>query len=66
MTDIYELIKKAKADKQERGGAPSYVVLSELQSIVLEELRKELNSLYSQGKIRVGETLNSKYVDTTE
>jgi hypothetical protein len=41
---------------------PDYVTLNELSSAVVEELRIELNNLFCQGKIRVGDTLNGKYI----
>jgi hypothetical protein len=42
--------------------APDYVTLNELSSAVVTELRRELNNLFSQGKIKVGDTLNGKYI----
>ena len=41
---------------------PDYVTLNELSSAVIDELRGELNNLFCQGKIRVGDTLNGKYI----
>ena len=41
---------------------PDYVTLNELSSAVVEELRSELNNLFCQGMIRVGDTLNGKYI----
>lgn len=41
---------------------PSHVTLNELSKAVNDELRKELNNLFSQGKIKVGDTLNGKYI----
>lgn len=41
---------------------PDYVTLNELSSAVIDELRSELNNLFCQGKIRVGDTLNGKYI----
>ena len=42
--------------------APDYVTLNELSSAVITELRRELNDMFCQGKINVGDTLNSKYI----
>lgn len=41
---------------------PDHVTLNELSSAVIDELRSELNNLFCQGKIRVGDTLNGKYI----
>lgn len=41
---------------------PSHVTMLELTRAIGEETRKALNELYQQGKIRVGETLNDKYI----
>jgi hypothetical protein len=41
---------------------PDYVTLNELSSVVIDELRSELNNLFCQGKIKVGDTLNGKYI----
>ena len=51
-------LHNAKVGKVE----PTHVTLNELSSAINTELRKELNNLFSQGKIRVGDTLNGKYI----
>lgn len=57
MSKLDEL-HNAKVGKVE----PTHVTLNELSSAINTELRKELNNLFSQGKIRVGDTLNGKYI----
>ena len=57
MSKLDEL-HNAKVGKVE----PTHVTLNELSSAINTELRKELNNLFSQGKIKVGDTLNGKYI----
>lgn len=57
MSKLDEL-HNAKVGKVE----PTHVTLNELSSAINTELRKELNDLFSQGKIKVGDTLNRKYI----
>lgn len=51
-------IHNAKLGKME----PTHVTIGELSQALNEEMRNTLNDLFCQGKIRVGDTLNGKYI----
>lgn len=51
-------LHNAKAGKVQ----PDHVTLNELSKAVNNELRSELNNLFCQGKIKVGDILNGKYI----
>ena len=44
---------------------PSIVTLMELTREINTDVRKALNSLFKEGKIRVGDTINDKYIVLT-
>lgn len=58
LMSVLDEIHKSKAGKV----APDHVTMNELTSSVIEKTKKALNELYLQGKIRVGDTLNGKYI----
>lgn len=62
MKDVIEHVRDVIAEKREKMLHPDYAILTEVQSRVLAEMRAELNALYKQGVIDVGETLNNKYI----
>ncbi len=41
---------------------PTHVTIVELSKALNEEMRNALNDLFCQGKIKVGDTLNGKYI----
>lgn len=41
---------------------PDHVTMIELTSLVLSELKGELNAMFKEGQITVGDTLNGKYI----
>lgn len=55
---LLELICRIVEEKKQSGAFPEYVLSKE----VYDEVSKSLNSLYSQGKIKVGKTLNYKWI----
>lgn len=53
---LLELISRIVEEKKQSGAFPQHVLSKE----VYDEVARSLNSLYSQGKIKVGNTLNYK------
>ena len=51
-------IHQSKVGKKE----PDHVVLTELLLAVSKDVRSVLNELVAEGRIRSGETLNSRYI----
>lgn len=41
---------------------PDHVTMIELTSAVMSELKGELNAMFKEGEITVGDTLNGKYI----
>lgn len=44
---------------------PTHVTLNELSDAIHKDLRNELNELFKEGKIKVGDTVNGKYIVNT-
>lgn len=55
---LLEVISRIVEEKKQSGVFPNYALSKE----VYDEVSKSLNSLYSQGKIKVGDTLNYKWI----
>jgi hypothetical protein len=62
MTDIFSIIQDITSAKQEAHTEPSYALEREVLDKVTKEAKKELNGLYTQGKIDVGKTINDKWI----
>ena len=60
MKDVIEHVRDVIEEKKEKMQHPDYAILTEVQSRVLAEL----NALYKQGVIEVGETLNHNTLNT--
>lgn len=63
--ELLTLIKTMEKEREEAHRAPSYILYRELVGRAdtdEQTLRKQLNSLYSQNLIHVGDTLNDKYI----
>lgn len=48
--------------KREKNKTPLHCLYSELQSEIVKRLNSELNQLFRDGEIEVGETLNDKWI----
>jgi len=61
---IIEIINWIEADKKARNIFPTHATFREILKIHgrREEAVKELNNLYVEGKIKVGDTVNDKYI----
>lgn len=55
---LYNLIKHIQERKTNSGVAPAHVLKIEIDT----EVNKALNNLYKDGKIRIGRTLNDKWI----
>lgn len=57
---IFRTIAAIEREKEAAGKMPAHAMYEDL----ISKMRDALNSLYSQGRIRVGNTINSKYITT--
>lgn len=57
---IFRTISAIEREKETAGKMPSHAMYEDLTA----KVRDALNRLYSQGKIKVGNTINSKYMTT--
>lgn len=64
--DILELIRRLQREREERHIVPTHVEFAHLMNEASKEIRRELNSLYQEGKIDVKETVNGKAVSVKE
>lgn len=62
MIDVLELIRRLQKEREKRHIVPSHVEFAHLMNEASKEIRRELNSLYQEGKIDVRETVNGKAV----
>lgn len=56
---LLEVIRRIVEDKRKSDIFPDYALSKE----VYEEVGRSLNNLYAQGKIKVGQTLNYKWIE---
>ena len=59
MIDVIQIIASIEADKESKNVFPSHALLPEIMIKVMSEVRDELNSLVSEGKLNWCETLNT-------
>jgi len=61
--NITEIINQIEADKKARNIFPTYALFMEIAKVHgnIKEARSELNKLYLDGKIKIGETANDRY-----
>lgn len=57
---IFRTIAAIEREKEADGKMPAHAIYEDL----ISKMRDALNRLYSQGRIRVGNTINSKYITT--
>ena len=62
MIDVLDLIRRLQREREERHIVPSHVEFAHLMNEASKEVRKELNSLYQEGRIGINETINGKAV----
>lgn len=64
--DILAEIKSISAKKREENILPDHVLSSELFSKLIDEAKKELNTLFQEKKIAYGKTLNDIWFKVNE
>ncbi|KQS33958.1 hypothetical protein [Dyadobacter sp. Leaf189] len=56
---VLQLVEELIRNRKDRGIAPAHATFVEL----VTEVRQSLNRLHIKGKIKVGNTINDKYID---
>ena len=56
---LMQVINEIVQDKQSARKFPTYATKRE----VYDKVRKALNNLWAQGRIKVGDTINDKWID---
>ena len=64
--DILAEIKSISAKKREENILPDHVLSSELFSKLIDEAKKELNTLFQEKKIAYGKTINEIWFRANE
>ena len=62
MTDLLTIISRLQQEKRYKHIEPDHIEFASLMNEVSKEVRKELNTLYQEGKIGTCETINGKAV----
>ena len=62
--DIVEIINQIEEDKKARNTVPAHARFLEIVNIHgnRDEAGKELNRLYAENKVKIGDTVNDKYI----
>jgi DNA-directed RNA polymerase delta subunit len=66
--ELTEIIINIENEKKGRNIFPFHALFREVvkeSGLETKEVRRQLNILYKQGKIKVGETINDKYITLT-
>ena len=66
MIDIYEILTRLQTEREKQKKVPTHVEFARLMNEVGNEVRKELNRIYQEGKIGTCETINGKAVFVKE
>lgn len=66
MTDLLTIITRLQQEKRGKNIVPDHVEFASLMNEVGNEVRKELNRLYQEGRIGINETINGKAVYVKE
>lgn len=66
MTDLLTIIARLQRERRDNNIEPTHIEFVHLMNEVGNEVRKELNRLYQEGKIGTCETLNGKAVYVRE
>lgn len=64
-SDVLKILEELTERKAEAKKEPSYVLDMELYERIGngKEVREALNALWKAGKIKVGDTINNKYIE---
>lgn len=66
MIDLLTIIARLQLEKRDKNIVPDHIEFAHLMNEVGNEVRKELNRLYQEGKIGTCETINGKAVFVKE
>lgn len=66
MIDVLFILTRLQKVRKEENKEPNHIEFASLMNEVSKEVRKELNTLYQEGKIGTCETLNGKAVYVKE
>lgn len=66
MIDIYATILRLQREREEQRKVPNHIEFASLMNEVSKEVRNELNRLYSDGEIKITNTLNGKAISITD
>lgn len=66
MIDLLTIIARLQQEKRDKHLEPTHVEFAHLMNKVIKEVRKELNTLYKEGKVGACETINGKAVFVKE
>ena len=58
---LLDQLKQITSEKRSKGIFPTHIMITEIE--MTKEVRTELNRLYKEGKIRIGETINSHFIE---
>lgn len=62
MTPLLDTIRKLREEKQNNNTVPDHVLLSELKTELLKQMRDELNQLREAGLIKSTQTINERAI----
>ena len=62
MTPLLDTIRMLRDEKQNNNTVPDHVLLSELKTELLKQMRDELNQLREAGLIKSTQTLNERAI----
>lgn len=66
MINLLTIIARLQQEKRYQHIVPDHIEFASLMNEVSKEVRKELNTLYQEGKIGINETINGKAVFVKE
>ena len=66
MIDVLFILTRLQKVRKEENKEPTHIEFASLMNEVSKEVRKELNTLYQEGKIGINETINGKAVFVKE
>ena len=66
LKEIEKIIEKKKAAKRWPNHALAIELFRAMSDVKSSEVKKALNDLYGEGKIKVGNTINDTWINTTK
>lgn len=66
MIDVHLIIKDHMQKRMDEKKQPVYITYTELQREVIAQLREELNKGIQDGSLQYGNTINDRWIATTD